>query len=328
MEQSHHSAELTPDATHRVAFIGLGRMGVPMAGQLVAAGFPVVAYDISEDARERAAQRGCIPESSVAAAVDGADVIVTMLPDERAIESLAFGEAGLVGMCQPGQIWIDMTSSLPAVTSRLAEAVRGAGADLVDAPVSGGVRGAEAGTLTIMVAGEAPALERVTPLLEAMGSRIVSVGEKAGAADLVKSLNNMLSAINLTAACEALSIALREGVDVRRLVDAVGTSTGASNALEVKVGAFALEGRFDSGFTIGQMLKDLRIALTTAGDGEVPADLAELTRDKWQRFAANGEQAADHVEVVRLILHDAGLTLPGPSQASASISESTSAATR
>lgn len=304
-DSSAHNEERDP-----IAFLGLGRMGNPMAGRLVEAGFAVLGHDPSPQARERAATLGCVIAASAAEAVASAAVVITMLPDENAVRELAYGEDGVLGHFPPGALWIEMTSSMPAVTRQLAGDVEAAGGSLVDAPVSGGVRGARAGQLTVMAAGAESALDAARPLLEPLSNRIVFVGDRPGAGDVVKSLNNMLSAVNLTAAQEALAIALREGVDPRLLVDAVGTSTGASNAMEVKVGQFALAGRFDTGFTLGQYLKDLRIALTMAdSEGLAPA-LATKTRQIWSQLGEQEGLDKDHTEVVPLLLARAGLELP------------------
>lgn len=313
MPEQDHAPDSSERPSGRVAFFGLGRMGVPMAARLVQAGFEVRIFDPSEAARGRAAEVGCVVTDGVAAAMEEAATVITMLPDERAVEGLAEGEGGLLREWPADALWIEMTSSMPAVTRRIAAAVGRLGGRFVDAPVSGGVRGAEAGTLTVMAAGESGALAAAEPFLEPISARVVFAGEQPGAGDCVKSLNNMLSAINLTAASEAIAIALREGVDPGLLVDAVGTSTGASNAMEVKVGKFALENRYDSGFTIDQYLKDLRIALTMAEADELSPALAGATREIWQRLAdeeADGG-SLDHTAVVPLLLGRSGLELPG-----------------
>ncbi len=295
-------------AASPIAFLGLGRMGRPMAARLVAAGFEVRAYDPVEAARSAAAAAGCAIAPAAIAAIDGAAVVITMLPDEEAVRAVAEGDAGLVRHWRPGVLWIEMTSSLPSVTRTVAAAVIAAGGAFVDAPVSGGVAGAEAGTLTVMAAGDPAALERVRPVLAPLSARIVVVGDRPGAGDVAKSLNNMLSAIHLTAATEAVAIALREGVDLRLLVDAVGTSTGASHAVTSKIG-LALDRR-PTGFTIDQYLKDLRIALAIASDDALAPPLATATRAAWAALAEEGEGARDHVEVVGLLLERLGLSLP------------------
>lgn len=296
--------------TEVVAFLGLGRMGTPMAGRLVEAGYTVSAFDLSAEARKRAAAVGCQIATDVAGAVVGAATVITMLPDERAVEGLAHGDGGLLDAWEGDRLWIEMTSSMPAVTRAIAAEVVERGGRFLDAPVSGGVRGAEAGTLTVMAAGVEDALAEARPILEPLSSRVVYLGERPGAGDVAKSVNNMLSAVNLTAAGEALAIAIKEGVDLRLLVDAIGTSTGASDAMKVKVGEFALKDRYDTGFTIGQYLKDLRIALTMAEDDELSPALAATTRKLWEGLAETEGVAHDHTEVVPMLLRRQGLELP------------------
>lgn len=296
-----------------VAFLGLGRMGGPMAGRLVAAGYRVYGYDPSEQARDRAAADGCMVLDSPIEAYERASTLITMLPDERSVSSLAFDSGGLLERWRAGTLWIEMTSSLPSVTRSVAAAVTQAGGELLDAPVSGGVRGAKAGQLTIMVGGEPQTLTRARPFLAPLGARIVHLGEQPGAGDVVKCLNNMLSAVNLTAAYEAIAIAIKEGVDLRLLVDAVEGSTGASNAMTVKVGQFVLNGRHDTGFTIDQYLKDLRIAMAVAAEDAVSPALAETTRELWAGLAGEGYGRRDHTEVVPLLLARLGLRVPAQS---------------
>jgi len=297
-----------PDLARTIAFLGLGRMGVPMAARLVAAGFRVIAYDPTEAAGNRAAAVGCELAARAVDALTTAGVVVTILPDERAVTALAYDD-NLLAHWRPGLLWIEMTSSLPSVTRELAAVVAAAGGAFVDAPVSGGVAGAEAGTLTVMAAGDDAAVARARPVLEPLAGRIVRVGDRPGAGDVVKALNNMLSAVNLTAATEALAIALREGVAPHLLVDALRTSTGASHAATTKLGEFVLAGR-ETGFTIDQYLKDLRIALAIAAEDGLEPALATRTRAAWQALADQGAGGRDHVAVVALVLEQLGLSLP------------------
>ena len=175
--------------------------------------------------------------------------------------------------------------------------------------MSGGVAGAEAGTLTIMAGGEEALLDRARPLLDGLGAEIVHVGDRPGDGDAAKTINNMLSATNLAAAAEALSLGVRAGLDPERLMSCVNGGTGASNASQNKVAGQVLTGRFASRFTIGQYLKDLRIALGLAADHDVPAPVNSTACSVWTSHAARGAAGDDHTRLVDLVLRDAGLEM-------------------
>ena len=254
-----------------IAFIGCGRMGGPMARRLLEAGAPIRAFDLDERALRAVVDAGAEPAGGPEDAARGASVAVTMLPDPRAVDGAARGSGGLLGGLDEGTLWLEMSSSRPATTRALAQAASERGAALLDAPVSGGVAGAEAGTLTIMLGGPVALVARARPLLERLGSSLVHVGDQPGDGDAAKTINNMLSATNLAAAAEALAMGIRAGLDPHRLVDCVNGGTGGSHAMRHKVGEQVLTGRFDSRFTIGQYLKDLGIARGLAQDHGVPA---------------------------------------------------------
>src|SRR3954471_11475896 len=227
-----------------VGFVGCGRMGGPMARRLLAAGAEVRAFDVDERALRAVADAGASIADSPRAAAAGAAVAITMLPDPPTVDRAARGPDGLLAGLRDGALWLEMSSSRPATTRALGEAAAERGAALLDAPVSGGVAGAEAGTLTIMLGGPAALVERATPLLEELGRSLVHVGDRPGDGDAAKTINNMLSATNLAAAAEALAMGMRAGLDPERLVDCVNGGTGASNAMEKKVGGQVLTGKF------------------------------------------------------------------------------------
>jgi len=290
-----------------VAFVGCGRMGGPMARRLLAAGATVRAYDVDERALRAVADAGASVADSPRAAAAGAAIAVTMLPDPPTVDRAARGPDGLLAGLGDGALWLEMSSSRPATTLALAEAAQERGAALLDAPVSGGVAGAEAGTLTIMLGGPAALVERARPLLEELGGSLVHVGDRPGDGDAAKTINNMLSATNLAAAAEALAMGIRAGLDPARLVDCVNGGTGASHAMEQKVGGQVLTGRFASRFTLGQYLKDLGIARGLADDHRVPTPVNGAAHALWTAHAARGHADADHTRLVALLLADAGI---------------------
>jgi 3-hydroxyisobutyrate dehydrogenase len=290
-----------------VGFVGCGRMGGPMARRLLAAGAELRAYDVDEDALRAVADAGARVAGSPRAAADGATAVVTMLPDPPVVERAARGPEGLLAGLGDGALWLEMSSSRPATTLALAEAAAERGAALLDAPVSGGVAGAEAGTLTIMLGGPAGLVARARPLLGELGGSLVHVGDRPGDGDAAKTINNMLSATNLAAAAEALAMGMRAGLDPERLVACVNGGTGASNAMEKKVGGHVLTGTFASRFTLGQYLKDLGIARGLADDHGVPTPVKGSAHAVWAALAARGAAGEDHTRLVARLLADAGV---------------------
>lgn len=287
-----------------IAFIGCGQMGLPLVVRLLGAGRHIRAFDVSDEALARARRAGAESTTSAAAAAEGAGVVVTMLPDPAAVDAVA---GDVLSVLVRDALWLEMTSSHPRTTRSLAQAAAKREAKLLDAPVSGGVSGAEDGTLTIMVGGPADVLEEARALLEIVGERIVHVGERPGDGDLAKTINNMLSATNLAAAAEALALGVREGLDPARLVETINGSSGSSHATQVKLPRHVLPGRYDSRFSLDQYVKDLRIALDVAAEAGVPAAVASAARAVWSNLAARGHGGDDHTALVPLVLRDAGV---------------------
>lgn len=282
----------------QIGFIGLGRMGNPMSRRLTDAGFSVTGYDVSATALQKASH---LPHSgSLSEAVRSAQVIITILPDGRAVEGAVYGNGGLLTAARPGSTLIEMTSSHPRVTRRVAADLNARGVQVLDAPVSGGVRGAEQGTLCVMVGGPAALLELQRPVLECFG-RIVHVGDAPGDGDVVKTINNLMSATTVWSAVEAVAIARRAGVAPERMLEAVNLSSGRSNTTETKVAQYMLPRRFTAGFTVAQYLKDLDICLDVAAGLDVPMLLGEALRQAWRAAAQSGLAAEDHTALITLV---------------------------
>lgn len=277
-----------------IGFIGLGNMGLPMTRRLVAAGFPVRAFDVSEEARARAAEVGATP---VEKATDAAsDVTVLMLPTSQIVRAVVDELLPALG---PGAIVVDMSSSEPLATRELAAKLEQKGVRLVDAPVSGGVKGAEAGTLAIMTGGDEQDIAAVTPVLEVLG-RPRHAGA-VGAGHAVKALNNLLSATHLWVTSEAIEAGRRFGIDPQVMLDIFNASSGRSGSTENKWPNFILPGTYDSGFGLRLMLKDMRIAVGLAAETGMPSRLGEAAVALWAEAADGLEPAADHTEVAKWI---------------------------
>jgi 3-hydroxyisobutyrate dehydrogenase len=288
-----------------VAFIGLGNMGQPMSGQLLEAGYQVRGFDLSETARDKFAANGsgAIAVRSAAEAAAGADVVILMLPDSGTVESVAADPAFLsaltanAGSAGTSAIVIDMSSSEPERTRALARRLGERGVPLIDAPVSGGVKGAVAGKLAVMVGGSDQEVGRVDDVLGHFG-RVFRAGP-VGAGHAVKALNNLLSAVHLLASSEAILAGQRFGVDPAAMLAIVNASSGRSGSTENKWPNYILPETYDSGFSLKLMLKDARIAVELAGQVGLPSRVGERATELW----AEAEQAlpatADHTDIAR-----------------------------
>ncbi|MBV1798250.1 NAD(P)-dependent oxidoreductase [Siccirubricoccus sp. G192] len=287
-----------------VGFIGLGMMGLPMARCLLRRGRSLAACDPSATAREALAE-GAAPGSlrfvgTPAEVAEACDIIVTMLPDSRAVAQVMEGPGGLLAVLRPGQLVIDMGSSLPAETRRLAAAAAGRGAALVDAPVSGSVVKAKAGTLAIMVGGNDAAYAKAEPVLRDMGETLIRTGA-TGSAHAMKALNNYVYAAGLLATAEALRMAERLELDLGILADVLNASSGRNIATETKVKQEILPGRYQGGFQLGLMRKDLETAGAIAEETGFDAQALALCRALWNEAVAALGPKADNTEIHRFL---------------------------
>jgi 3-hydroxyisobutyrate dehydrogenase len=288
----------------RVGFVGIGNMGTPMAGHLVKAGWKVSVYDTDpEKVRSFAAGHGGGAAKSLAELGRNSDVVITMLPDGNVVRRVALGKnAGddcLVQGFAQGAVVIDMSSSAPVGTRELGKDLLQHQVSLIDAPVSGGVKGAVTATLAIMTGGDKALVERFDDLLSAMGRRFY-VGS-LGSGHAAKVLNNYVSAAGLAAAAEAVLVAERFGIEPQTLINVINASTGRNNSTENKFAQFILNGKFNSGFALGLMAKDLTLAMEVAEACKVPAELGHATLQLWKKAENKVGGAADHTEVARYL---------------------------
>lgn len=284
-----------------VAFIGLGAMGAPMIERLHAAGHLVRGFDAADSARTSVGAKGVPVRGTVVDAVSGADVVALMLPDSSVVESV-LGDLESSGTLAPGMVVIDMSSSEPLRTRALAERLEGLGIAMLDAPVSGGVRGARAGSLTVMVGGDAVLAERFRGLFEALG-RMVYAGA-IGSGHAVKALNNLLSATHLLVTGEAMMIGERFGIEPDVMLSIINGSSGRSGSTENKWPNFILPGTYDSGFALRLMLKDMKIAVDLAERSGVGCQLGEAAVALWQKAADDLGPTVDHTEIARWLQSD------------------------
>ncbi len=288
----------------RIGFIGLGNMGAPMARHLSAAGFRVVAADSNAAAVERfAASAACERAASLADLGRSCRLVITMLPDGKAVRQVLLGPSGVAAALAPGSVVLDMTSAEPVGTRELGVTLEKSSISLVDAPVSGGVKRAVEGTLAIMAGGDAAAIARCKSVFAALGKVFFAGGSGAGHA--VKALNNYLSAVALAATAEAMMAGQNFGLDPKVMLDILNHSTGRNTATDQKYPAFVLPRTFNSGFALGLMAKDLRIALDLSKAVGAPDSILRQCVALWDGAEAKYGFGADNTDIVRY-LEDAG----------------------
>jgi 3-hydroxyisobutyrate dehydrogenase len=283
----------------RIAFVGLGTMGLPMARNLVAAGYQVVGVD--PDAGRLAALGAGAAETPAEAAA-AADVALLSLPSAEAVEEVVLGARGLAAGASPGFAVVDMSTSPPGLARSLAAALAKQGADWLDAPVSGGPRAAEAASLTIMVGGSHEAFERLRPLLERLGSLVVRVGP-AGAGQAAKLCNNLVAGATMAALAEACALAVREGIEPRILYDLLTRSTGDSRVLRMRFPLAGVERdhpasrAYEPLFALDLMAKDLDLVLELAEARGVATPVARAGRASYAEAQKRGLGRLDYSAV-------------------------------
>lgn len=282
----------------KVAFVGVGTMGKPMAANLVKAGHELHVFDSnSARAAQVAAEIGAKPLQRIGDA-GAVEVIVTMLPDARAVRDVALGSGGIAATAQRGAILVDMSSSQPLITRETGAALAAKGIVLIDAPVSGGVQRAIQGSLTIMIGGDDPgAIRRVKPMLAAMGSTFFEVG-RLGSGHAAKALNNVVGASNYAVLAEALIVAERYGIDQKMLVDIVNASTGQSFVSSVVMKQFVMPQTYNTGFKIGLISKDATIAAELSTQLGCDSPFIRLADQRWVAARDALGEAEDHSKAI------------------------------
>lgn len=289
-----------------VGMIGLGHMGAPMAGRLIAAGHRLVGFDASPAGRQDASARGIEVVADAEQVARIAEVVILMLPNSDIVESVTAQLAAIAADERALRVLVDMSSSEPERTRALAERLGADGIELIDAPVSGGVVGAVNGTLTIMVGGGAEQFAALSDLFGVLGSRVVHAGG-VGAGHAVKALNNLMSAAHLLVSDEAAVAATRFGVDPEVFLSVVNSSSGRSGSTELKLPRYVLPGTFDSGFSASLLEKDVRIATALGRALGLDMTLSDAVQQRWEQLNAELAAGADHTEIIRPLERRAGL---------------------
>ena len=289
-----------------IGFVGIGAMGTPMAGNLARAGYKVTVFDLdAARAGKLAREAGVTVATSLPELGAAADIIITMLPEGKAVRSALCGDKDSFKNCileraKKNALIIDMSSSSPMGTRELGEVLARRGLQFIDAPVSNGVKGAVAATLSIMVGGDKALFERVKPMLEKMGNQIYFAGP-LGAGHAIKALNNYVSAAGLIAACEAMHAGQAFGIDPNVIVDIINTSSGMNNTTKNKCKQYMLSGAYNAGFSAGLMAKDVRTALEIAEAMKTSTAFAKPTAEVWNAMEQKLGFIADHTEMHRFL---------------------------
>lgn len=292
--------------TQTIGFIGLGSMGKPMVQNLIKAGYAVAAHDANPAAAASLTSEGINVVSSPAQVAELATIIITMLPTSAIVEQVLKGPGGVFSAIQAGTIIIEMSSGDPVATQRLADEAQKNGAQLVDAPVSGGVSRAITGELSIMFGGSDQAFNQVEPVLMTMGSSVAHTGG-VGTAHAMKALNNLVSAGGFLIGIEAILLGKQFGLDPEMMVDVLNASTGMNNSTQKKFKQFVLSGKYNAGFGLDLMVKDLSIALGLDTEGT-----AEFSRQCFRIWSAAGVSlghGADHTELAKYVSQHSGIPL-------------------
>ena len=282
-----------------VGFIGLGIMGRPMAGRILAAGFPLVVWSRAAAAAAALEPAGVIVATSPADVARAADVVVVMVPDTADLETVLDGPDGVLAGARPGLVVIAMGTHHPAAMPPLAARCADHGASLLDAPVSGGEIGARDGSLSIMVGGDAAAFERARPVLDAMGRTVVRIGG-SGAGQLAKACNQLIVGATIAAVAEALTLARAAGVDPAVVREALAGGFAASRVLEVH-GRRMIERDFVPGGRAALHAKDAHIILDTAADLGLDLPMFAVVADAFDRLVAAGGGDLDHAALITLL---------------------------
>jgi 3-hydroxyisobutyrate dehydrogenase len=290
----------------KIGFIGTGTMGQPMLANLIKKGFAVIAFDVVSAALEAAVRLGAVRAGSAGEAAANCELVISMLPSSANVEAVYLGSGGIVESAARGRLCVDMSTIDPGTSQRVAARLKERGLRFLDAPVSGGVGGAAAGTLAIMVGGDATDLEEARPALAAMGSNIIHVGD-VGAGEVAKLCNNLISGSALIAVAEAFRIGEAFGVDPQILTSVIAKSSGATWVMEHMhpvpgiVGSAASSRQYAPGFMTDLMAKDLGLAVSAAREKRVPVVVAPAAQQLYRMASSHGLGREDFSSVYKFL---------------------------
>jgi len=298
-----------PKKKPRVGFIGLGIMGKPMARNLISAGYSLTVWNRSAPGIAALVTEGATAASNARDVAERSDVVITMVGYAEDVEEVALGPGGIVEGSHEGLVHINMSTISPDVTRRIAERLAESGIEMLDAPVSGGEQGAIEGTLSIMVGGNEATFARCLPHFEVMGNKVVYCGP-SGSGQIVKLCNQVIVGLNNLAVCEALVLCVKAGVDPRRMLDAVGAGAASSWAVH-NLAPKMLDRDFRAGFKIEHQQKDLRYAITTAGQVRAPLPGTMMVHELFAMLEEEGLGSEGTQALVKALEGLAGVTVEG-----------------
>jgi 3-hydroxyisobutyrate dehydrogenase-like beta-hydroxyacid dehydrogenase len=290
-----------------LGFIGLGRMGGPMVGRLLEAGHAVTVFDIDEAAVRRLVERGAAPAGSAAEVAAAAQIVLTSLPTPDTVHRVALGEAGIAQGPRVRTV-VDLSTTGPSTATKVAQGLAARSIQWVDAPVSGGVKGAREGTLAVIVSCPRTVLEAIQPILATFG-KVFFVGEKPGLAQVAKLGNNLLAAAALVISSEALAMAVKAGLDPAVMIDIINASSGRNSATEDKFPRAILPGTFDFGFATGLSYKDVRLCVDEAEALGVPMVLGAVVRQMLAVTNAKFGPDSDFTSIAKVVEEWAGVEI-------------------
>ncbi len=283
----------------KLGFIGLGIMGNPMSKNLIKAGYSLTVYDIHQESVNDVVKAGATAVKTCKEVAEQSDVVITMVPDSPEVEAVVYGEQGVLEGVKSGMLFIDMSTIAPATSQKVYQSLQEKGVDALDAPVSGGQVGAEAGTLSIMVGGSDAAFKRALPILEVMGKNIVHIGD-AGAGQVTKACNQIVVGMTIQAVAEALTLAKKSGVNVEKVREALLGGFAQSRILDLH-GQRVIDRNFEPGFKVKLHRKDMNIALQTGKDLSVPLHGSAIVAAQMDALLAQGNGDLDHSALALLL---------------------------
>jgi 3-hydroxyisobutyrate dehydrogenase len=271
----------------KIGFIGVGFMGKPMSLNLLKAGYRIIAYDINPIPLQELKGKNASIATSCKEVAAESDIVITMLPNSKDVEQAILGEAGVAEGVKPGSIVVDMSTIDPSISKKIAETLSKRGVKMLDAPVSGGQMGAEAGTLAIMVGGDEEIYKRCLDIFHVMGKKIYYCGGN-GNGEVVKIANNLLAGINAIASTEALAMGVKAGVNLKVLYDVISASSGQNFIMQFYAAVKALKGDFEPGFMADLMYKDLGLAMNLAKEERIPMIMGALAHQTFSLANTKG----------------------------------------
>jgi 3-hydroxyisobutyrate dehydrogenase len=282
----------------KIGVIGLGNMGGGMAATLASKGFDVSGFDLAQAALDNARSKGVKPVTDREQLIASVEVLILSLPKAEHVEAVCLGASGILERGNAGLIVVDTTTSTPEASRKVAAALKVKGIGFIDAPVSGGPKGAATGTMSMVIGAEDDDLARVLPVLEGMSGTRVHIG-KTGAGNVAKIANNMLTACHLISTAEALSMAAKAGVDPEKLLQGLNAGSGRSSATQAMFPTWVMNKAYDSGFTMGLMRKDVGLARDLSASLDLDLPLSRAVAALWQASSATLPDTDDFCCIVK-----------------------------